>query len=435
MNLKWTLPWIIAILWLSTVHIQASIPVVNRQVLTYEVLSSHMSNSTIEISGWAFIRYHQHFLNSSTHEIKVEFISQNDHFMQSALLTPISQTTNMQFRGAPTCQSRHFFQVSSICNYHYDNVGFHISVDLNRFKVNQTYTAYLIVHAKDSNTSAKIPLYAPMNHPVTLINNQIKTTITSNIHDTSLLVNASTVVVRSGPGIDFPIVSSGVSCSSTYQNSLFYQQYSIFNRIISKQTSGFNTYYQLEGALGACIDQRRRVVEGYQISPMWILSNYVEYLGTPLTITKSQLNNPPVLTITHPTISVSQTFYWQHYVSAYDIEDGNITHKIFVISNNVMPLIGTYMVDLMVLDSQLASARGVMWVNVIDYVPFWIEPIEPNQPSFEYPVLVTDNKPNTNYSRFVLSEANNISHNWLLQLEKLKKELKSIIAHKSKRAK
>ena len=389
MKLRFVIPIIVSLLFLSISRIiaNASTEVVLKSRLPYEVHHMNTNKETLSINGWAFINSNQHFLNETTHVISIEFTSIHDRFEVEASLVSHNMTSLMFYRGSRMCDLTEYFQVSSVCNYYYYNVGFELSVDFNRFLPNQTYQAMIVVYAKQTNQTFKTQLFFPMNEQIVQAYGDYEFTINSNIKDTKLVVTHSNVVVRSGPGQTHPVVHAGGSCSLAYGNQLFYRKDRMFETIFDKRVIDLVTFYQLIGQVEGCYQNRQRVKEGSVITPMWIASPFIEYGGTMLTITNRLINTSPVLTLIHPTIQRHESFEPLEFVTAFDKEEGDLTTSIQVISNKVnISEVGIYEVILRVEDQYDYFDQQTMYVTVIDN----------NHP----PIIIASNQTIRQYSVF-----------------------------------
>ena len=184
------------------------------------------------------------------------------------------------------------------------------------------------------------------------------------MNDTKLQVNHTTVMTLMEAGKTSPIWYYGSACSSTYGNRLYYKFGSIFSTIYEKRIVESTTYYRLSGALSSCYESRSRVVEGTQLSPLWIASNFVEYTGTPLQVTATLINTPPSLEVENVTLTVGDLFEPFKQVSAYDAEEGNLTQKIMLVSSNFVNAVGSYTLVFKVSDKYSVTVSKTMIVTV-----------------------------------------------------------------------
>ncbi len=365
----------------------ASEVMVSKKELPYEILNISMQNSSIVIEGWSLISYKQHYLNESDHLTELEFFSINDSFRISATLTSLSLTKQMEYFGSPICNFNSINQIPEVCNFNYERVGFTAIVPLNKFVVNQVYQTNIISHALRANLSYKTPVYYPILNDLNFTNSGKEYHIISRLDDTEIKVNATTVLARKQAAKVSPYWYSGTNCSSTYKNQLFFLVNTTYRNVFEKIISDNTSYYRVSSNLSACDGPRRRIVEGGSINPVWIASTYVLYSGTPLQISSNLVNQAPYFEKTKATIYKDQLFDWSSYVKAFDLEDGNISHKIIQVSSNYVNEIGTYRINLKVSDSKGLTSTTELIVDVIAL---------PNS----NPVLYAENTKILQYSNF-----------------------------------
>ncbi len=338
--------------------------ITDKTTLPYEISAITSGASSFEITGWAFLNETQHFQTSADHNYEIEFSSPAHTFRSRGMPTAVSQTEIMKFAGTSACAPNLYYQPGRTCFYYYENVGFKILVPYGNFKYPNKYTAYIVVTGITSKRSLKIPLYFPMNEDIVKKIGDIEYRAISKMDDTKLQINHTTVMTLMDASKTSPIWYYGTSCSSTYGNRLYYQYGSIFSTIYEKKIAESTTYYRLSGALSVCNEQRRRVVEGTQLSPLWIASNFVDYTGTPLQITSTLINTVPDLIVENVTLTVGDMFNPFEYVSAYDVEEGNLTQKIMLVSSNFVDAAGIYSLTFKVSDKYNATVTKTMIVTV-----------------------------------------------------------------------
>ncbi len=369
MKIKHFIPILVSLLFLSVsrLFVNASVSVVLKSELPYEVHQMLTTNDTLIIQGWAFINSNQHFTDETTHTITIEFTSTNDRFSVATTLVDHDMTQLMFYRGSRMCGANEYNKSSSICNYTYQNVGFDATIDFNRFLPNEKYSAMIVVVAKQTNKVVKTQLYFPMKEQIIQPYDDYEFTISSNINETKLTITHSNVVVRDGPGQNYSVIRAGQTCSVTYGNQLFYRKDRVFNHIYDKSVLNLVTYYQIKGQIDGCYNQRQRVREGIEIDSMWIASPFIEYGGLMLTITNKLINKAPKLQIDHPTINRGNRFYPLDFTQAFDHEEGDLSDKIKVISSDVnKDIVGIYHVVLRVEDKHGYFDQQTMIVTVID---------------------------------------------------------------------
>ena len=338
---------------------------VDKGSLPYEILSIHVSDTHMQISGWAFISYRQHFDSSSDHATQIEFVSLNHHFIVNAHLTSHSKTDLMAYFGSPTCSNSSINQAPEVCNYRYEATGFVATIPLEWFRTNETYQTNLIVHAYTAGLSFKTPVFYPMHQDLVFSKNHHQYRFVSKLDDTSLKVNATTVIVRKQAGKAGEIWYLGSNCSGTYLNQLFYQKDTFYHNVFEKILLGDTSYYRLAGKLSVCSNSRRRIIEGDSISPIWIASPYVLYSGSPLQIQVTALNQRPYFVGDYIELFLNEPLIITNHIKAFDLEDGELTHKIIVSNNTYQNQVGAYTADLSVVDSGLLSSYKTIQIRVL----------------------------------------------------------------------
>lgn len=338
---------------------------VSKDKIPYEILSIKMINNSIEIKGWVFISYTQHYLNDSDHKTELEFLSVNDSFKVTATTQSINMTNQMQYFGTPKCGPNIINKAPEICNFSYENVGFKVNIPMDMFKVNEIYQTNIISHAFKSNLSYKTPVYFPLINDITFNYSDKIFNIKSKLDDTELKVSATTVIARTQPLKTSPVWFYGDSCSTTYKNQLFFLKNSIYKNVQERRISENINYYRVKANITHCDGDRRRIIEGTIISPIWIASTYVQYTGTPLEISSKYINRAPYFEYSEINLYKGQSFELLDYVKAIDPEEGDISHRINVLSSNYKDELGTYSLNLEVFDNEGLKADATILVNVL----------------------------------------------------------------------
>lgn len=338
---------------------------VNKDKIPYEILSIKMVNSTLEIKGWVFISYTQHYINDSDHKTELEFFSINDSFKVTATTQSINMTNQMQYFGTPKCSSNSLNKIPEVCNYSYENVGFKVNIPMDKFKINETYQTNIISHAYKSNLIYKTPVYFPLINDINFEHLDKIYTIKSKLDDTEIKVTATTVIARTQPIKTSPVWFYGDSCSTTYKNQLFFLKNSIYKNVLERKLSENINYYRLKAKITHCDGDRRRIIEDNIISPVWIASTYIQYTGTPLQISSIYKNRAPYFESNEINLFKGQVLNLLDYVKALDPEEGDISHKIKIINSNYIDEVGTYSISLEVFDNEGLKANTNIIVNVL----------------------------------------------------------------------
>jgi len=355
-----------SILWINLTMVQAfalTPTMTTKEFLNYEIMDTVISAQAITISGWAFIKKNQHFRSHLDHEISIEFISTHNTFVVDASLTNISMTSSYANAGLNYCAEYVYHQ--STCNYNFENVGFTASIPLNYFNKGIRYSTNIIVNAKSSKTVLKTPLYYPMEEPVQLKIGDYLYSVVSTLEDTNFKVLDNPVYARMGPSKTATVWALGTNCSTTYTNKLYFKLNSVYTNVLAQFKSNNQTYYQVKGKLDACIESRRRIVEGTSISPIWISGIFVEYSGSPLEINSVLINQKPTIEVSNLEFIAGNRVNLLDYAKSYDFEDGDLTYKTILESTTYQDLPGLYQATYYVEDRYGYFDRKTISVTVI----------------------------------------------------------------------
>ncbi len=344
-----------------------SYTIVSKSALPYEISGISSTTTAIRITGWGLLNETQHFISSTDHSYELEFVSLNHSFTIPTTIQAATMTDVFRYGGVPICATTAYFKTDATCYYRFENVGFTVDVPFTSFRTGQSYTCYLIVHAKSANSHKKIAIFFPMESDLVIMKGQTEYRLISKLDDTKLTIKYETVVARKGPDKSYPGWQYGASCSTTYGNTLFFKANTVYSRIVSRYLNQTNktTYYGLSGQPTLCENSRRRVAEGNIVSPMWIPSGFVDYSGTPLTIKTTILNQAPTIVTTPAILKAGTIFDWRKYVIATDPEEGLINEKIIITSDNYHNTPGNYVMTFSVTDSYGAKGVGTLNITVL----------------------------------------------------------------------
>jgi hypothetical protein len=97
--------WIIGTLFARYLPVK-SMETVSRRELRYEITNIDYLSDQLRISGWGFTYMQQHFINSSTHDIFVQFENEFQTSRYQASLLPVDQTQLLRYGSAPRCKDK-----------------------------------------------------------------------------------------------------------------------------------------------------------------------------------------------------------------------------------------------------------------------------------------------------------------------------------------
>lgn len=362
------IPWFL--LAMSSVYFKLDLyalePImVTKYDLPYEVISINTTSNSLQIQGWAFISYKQHFDTSQDHSIYLEFMSVHHQFTIETRLTDLSQTVMMSYFGSPTCADNSTYQIAESCNYRYENVGFTVDVPLDHFISGETYQTNIIVNGYRVNLSYKTPLYYPLSSDLKLSSSSKEITIISRLDDTNLQVNATTVLARKEPSKTGLTWFYGANCSTSYLNQLYFMKNTTYTNVYEKRLVNDTSFYRVSANLYICSVYRRRIIEGSTLSPVWIASPYVSYTGSPLQVSVVNVNQAPYFVITNIEITEGESLDYHLNVHAIDPEEGDISNQITLLESNYSNKAGEYSLIFNVKDQYGLEARGTLLVNVL----------------------------------------------------------------------
>lgn len=352
---------------LTNIHVKGNSYDTSRDLLRYEITSIYFTENNLIVEGWALLKNAQHFQDQNTHVFGLEVFGNDISKTYWENGSSNDLTSLFYYSGTPYCSGNKTWTESSVCNYYYRNTAFRFYIPITDFEQNNGYNLNLLIHGYTINQSYKVPIYAPMKTIVGLRKKNTLYQAISNIDDSKVRVMNTQIYVRPNPADTTNYYYSGLDCSATFKNTLYYQENSIYENIFEKQLINGLSYYKLSGQIGSCNGPRREVMEGQWLQNMWIPSVYVDYLGTQLKVYNSYIGTPPILQILEePTIQKGEQFIWRNYVSAFDKEDGDLTSKIELISSNFIDEVGVYSIDVAVSDSDGERDQKQYTVRVID---------------------------------------------------------------------
>lgn len=346
----------------QSIYVSAS----SKAEVPYEInnISIDQKNKLLIIDGWGLITNAQHFKNSSTHRYTLNLKASNHAVTSKGTHVNISHTDTMYYTGSRWCRDNEYNKEATVCNHKYDNIGFRFSIPLADLKMDKEYVATLKVEAIQSKISKTISIYYPVKDKLVLKDGKKNYIVDSKLNDMSLKIMFSQVLVRDKAGQTGQIQRTKMSCS---QNKLlYYQNRAVFNNIFDKTMLNNTTYYKLSGKEAGCTGNRADLNEGNNIYPIWIASTFVDYLGKPLIVKTNVDNTTPIINVkNHPIIYVDDTINYFDGVSAYDDEDGDISHKLSIYYNDYKNKVGNYSIKFRVIDSQGAEATKTKNVTVL----------------------------------------------------------------------
>lgn len=360
----------ILIIIFSTVFLVGDITNINaisKKDMPYEINSIVMDSrrKRLVINGWGFISNAQNYKNASTHEYNLILQSNNEQLVIKGTTKNVNHTNTMEYFGSPWCNDQDFYKEVHQCNNSYANIGFTFYVMLSDLKMGQDYKASLNIIAKTANSSKTIPIHFLIKEHLILENNKVNYIIDSKLNDISLKVATDYVVVKDEAGKAGSILETKLNCSNT--NVLYFKKHESFYNIFDIKFLDNITYYKLGAKEIGCFANYPFVGEGSDLYPVWIASNFVDYKGEQLTI-KVRVDNkfPEIFVKNDIVVYVDDKVDFLLGVSAYDFEDGDLSHKLQIISNDFKNEAGHYKIRYLVVDSQGFETSATRSITVLN---------------------------------------------------------------------
>lgn len=305
---------------------------------------------TLIVEGWGFILNAQNYYNDSTHEYSLLLQGNNHNLEVKGRLRNISHTDTMYYVGSRYCNDREFLKDSLVCNNYYNNIGFIFEIPLSQMNMEENYQVSLSVNAKKAKLKKTTSVYFPNKEAITLNTKHQEYIIDSKLHNIGVKVLNDWILVRDKPHKQGKILKGNLKCST--DKSLYYRGGTVFKNVYDKVSVNNTTYYQLKGTVDGCYKSMSVIKEGDDYSPIWIASTFIEHIGEILTIKTREVNHAPQLVVGDDiTIYVDDIFDVWEGVSAYDVEDGDLSEDIRIISNTFENKVGTYRIKYAVTDS------------------------------------------------------------------------------------
>ena len=361
---KYILPFcfVFSLFYLLNLNVKAAST--NKALLPYEVNSITANENGFVIEGWAMISNLQHFQNASTHSYELVLSSSDQTIRYTSQPSANDQTDTMRVFNKPRCADNATYQEGSVCYYDYQNVGFRFLVPYEDL-TEGNYTVSLIVHAHTTQVSQSTTLFYPTHVPVMHEKDGMTYKARSDLQDTSLHVVYDDVLVRISPDKYSEVRTSDNYCGSMYGYRVYFAKNTTYTHVFDRISNGDTTYYKVGTQKATfCSANQNQTKEGSD-HYSWIPSNFVDYVGVPLTI-EVIANTPPVLTVhEHPTIQIGQAIDPFDYVNALDKEEGDLTDQIILLEGKIEQEAGVYEFVFYVEDSQKAYDIESMFVEVV----------------------------------------------------------------------
>ena len=264
----------------------------DQETFQYNINNFKLEGNDIIINGWAVTSGHQHLTGNDTHEYSMTLTNNktNETKVYIGTLKYADKTRLMRSTEAVNPCTENFSNKS--CHYKYTNVGFEFRIPITDLQVDSEYAIKLRIYEKQVNRGYQISIYA-LGIDDTYEKNGIRYQLYSDINKTSVTNMTPSLFVRSGPGQNYSIKSSNISCSPSGK-TLYWYPYGHFTNILGAKQNNpgaidSELWINIGYNLGSCVNGKARAVNGTQ-SNGWGPWVYMKGSGTPATIKTTSLD-------------------------------------------------------------------------------------------------------------------------------------------------
>lgn len=265
---------------------------VDQTVLQYNISNFLLEDKSIIINGWAVTNKHQNLTGNDTHEYSILLKNKEtgEEKVYIAKLLPVDKTRLMKASEQTKVCSAYFDK--SNCFYNYTKVGFEFTIPVSDLGENSEYSLKLRIYEKQVKKGYQLSIYALGINDVYEYNG-VKYQLYSDINKTSINITENYLYVRSGPGQNYSIRQSNISCYSG--RSLYWYPYGKFTHIIgAKQNKpGYaesELWVNMKYNYAECIGGKARAADGINYDG-WAPWVYMEGFGEPAIIKTSSLDS------------------------------------------------------------------------------------------------------------------------------------------------
>ena len=258
----------------------------------YNISNFYLEGNNIIINGWAVTNAHQHLTGSDTHEYSIELKNKTNNQIQEyvAELKNVDKTRLMRASEAVNPCTEYYS--TGKCHYKYTKVGFEFKIPTSNLDADTEYDIKLRIYEKQVNRRMQISIYAlGISNSYEL--NDIRYQLYSDIKKTSVIVNSHYLFVRSGPGQNYSIRNSNISCSANGKTLYWYPSGTFSNVLGARQNNpgaiDSELWVNLGFNFGGCVNGKARAVNGTSQNGWgpWV---YMIGDGSPAVIKTTALN-------------------------------------------------------------------------------------------------------------------------------------------------
>ena len=341
----------------------------NKEEFPFEITNISINDEFIQINGWGMVVNKHHYDSVNSHVYELILYNSDHKLSYSSKPIYLSQTETMKYLNARQCKQDEYYKKATVCYYNYDYVGFEFKIPLKDLHIDETYESKLVINSNILGFKEETYVFYPTITPLVQVNDVIRYEVSSNLNETSLNVVNYGVFERIGPSKSSKIRQANSMCDSIHGYNRYFDKSSTYNYVYDRYLSNNTTYYKVHTSKTTSCKLGRNVTSEGNDYESWIASNYVDFEGESMKINIKDINQAPIINIiNHPTITLDdiETFDFRKYIKSIDYEDGDITNKTTITNEVNMSDIGTYILNLEIVDSHGKKAQEKLNVSVIE---------------------------------------------------------------------
>ncbi|NLL01687.1 MAG: hypothetical protein GX265_01515 [Mollicutes bacterium] len=265
---------------------------VDQNTFQYNINNFYLDGNHIVMNGWAVTNGHQHLTGNDTHEYSLVLTDRTTNISKTYISTlkNVNKTNLMKTHEYTVVCSSYYS--SSKCYYLYTMVGFEFRIPLSDLNGDAEYNLKLRIYEKQVNRAMQISIYA-LGIDNTYEKDGIRYQLYSDINKTSVTLQSTYLVVRSGPGQNYAQKTTNFWCSYNGYDLYWYPLGTFTNIIGTGRTNGNSIDSELWLNLGYdngwCVDGKARAVNESSLNG-WAPWVFMIGNGTPAVIKTTTLN-------------------------------------------------------------------------------------------------------------------------------------------------
>lgn len=258
----------------------------------YNINNFKLDGDYIVINGWATTNKHQNLTGNDTHEFSMTLTNTKTNITKTYIAElRYADKTRLMRATEDVNQCTSYFSTKS-CHYLYTYSGFEFKIPISDLQADNEYSIKLRIYEKLVNRGYQISIYA-LGIDNTYEKDGVRYQLYSDINKTSVTNMSTSLFVRSGPGQNYSIKSSNISCNPS-KKTLYWYPLGFFSNILGAKQNNEGAidselWVNIGYSLGSCVNGKARAINGNDYNG-WAPWVYLKGSGTPATIKTISLN-------------------------------------------------------------------------------------------------------------------------------------------------